>query len=283
MSALDESRAAAAPAASGADEGPSPLFAAYIRRLRFERRMVRVAQLAAIVAFFALWEIAPRAHWVNPLLTSYPSAIWPVLVEMAEKGDLFHHIWVTFEESVVGFAIGLTGGILIAIGLWWSRFAYRTSDPFLVVANAMPKAALAPIFYIWLGEKESIYGIAVAVGLFITIIMIYNGFNEVDPNKVKLARTFGASRLQILRKVILPGSVPTMVAALKINVGLSLVGVIVGEFQSSKAGLGYLIIYGSQIFQMNLAMMAITILAVISTAMYIGIFYFERAVLKHRQ
>ena len=283
MSAVDESRAAAAPAASGSDEGPSPLFAAYIRRLRFERRMVRVAQFAAIVAFFTLWEIAPRAHWVNPLLTSYPSAIWPVLVEMAEKGDLFHHIWVTFEESVVGFVIGLSGGILIAIGLWWSRFAYRTTDPFLVVANAMPKAALAPIFYIWLGEKESIYGIAVAVGLFITIIMIYNGFNEVDPNKVKLARTFGASRLQILRKVILPGSVPTMVAALKINVGLSLVGVIVGEFQSSKAGLGYLIIYGSQIFQMNLAMMAITILAVISTAMYIGIFYFERAVLKHRQ
>jgi len=283
MSAVEESRAAAATAASAPDEGPSPLFVAYIRRLRFERWMVRVTQLLAIVAFFTLWEIAPRAHWVNPLLTSYPSAIWPVLVDMAQKGDLFHHVWVTFEESVVGFTLGLSGGILIAIGLWWSRFAYRASDPFLVVANAMPKAALAPIFYIWLGEKESIYGIAVAIGLFITIIMIYNGFNEVDPNKVKLARTFGASRPQILQKVILPGSVPTMIAALKINVGLSLVGVIVGEFQSSKAGLGYLIVYGSQIFQMNLAMMAITILAVISTVMYIAIFYFERAVLKHRQ
>ena len=286
MSAVEESQAvaAAAPAAEiDSTEERSPLFAAYLRRLRFERRMVRVTQFLAIVAFFALWEIAPRAHWVNPLLTSYPSAIWPVMVDMARKGELFHHIWVTFEESVVGFTIGLSGGIVIAVGLWWSRFAYRATDPFLVVANAMPKAALAPIFYIWLGDKESIYGIAVAVGLFITIIMIYNGFNEVDPNKVKLARTFGASKLQILRKVILPGSVPTMIAALKINVGLSLVGVIIGEFQASKAGLGYLIIYGSQIFQMNLAMMAITILAIISTGMYIAIFYFERAVLKHRR
>lgn len=283
MSAVEESRAAAVTAAPMPNEGPSPLFAAYIRRLRFERRMVRVTQIAAIVAFFVLWEIAPRAHWVNPLLTSYPSAIWPVLVDMVRKGELFHHVWVTFEETVVGFTISLIGGIVLAVGLWWSRFAYRTADPFLVVANALPKAALAPIFYIWLGEKESIYGIAVAIGLFITIIMIYNGFNEVDPNKVKLARTFGASKLQILQKVILPGSVPTMVAALKINVGLSLVGVIVGEFQASKAGLGYLIVYGSQIFQMNLAMMAITILALISTAMYIAIFYFERAVLKHRR
>jgi NitT/TauT family transport system permease protein len=153
----------------------------------------------------------------------------------------------------------------------------------MVIANAMPKTALAPIFYIWLGDRYSIYGIAIAVGLFITIIMVYNGFNEVDPNKVKLARTFGATKLQILRKVILPGSVPTMIAALKIMIGLSLVGVIVGEFQSAKAGLGYLIVYGSQVFQMNLAMMAITILAIISTLMYIGIFRFEQMVLRHRQ
>jgi NitT/TauT family transport system permease protein len=265
------------------EEGPSPLFLAHVRQLQFERRMVRVAQAAAIVAFFALWEIAPRSHWVNPLLTSYPSAVWRVFVEMFEKGTIFNHVWVTFEETIVGFVVGLTGGIAVAIALWWSRFAHRVVDPFLVVLNALPKTALAPIFYIWLGAELSIYGIAIAVGLFITIIMVYNGFNEVDPNKVKLARTFGANRMQILQKVILPGSVPTMVAALKINIGLSLVGVIVGEFQSSKAGLGYLIVYGSQIFQMNMAMMAITILAIISTAMYVGIFYFERAVLWHRQ
>ena len=281
MSSTSTSAPDAAPDAAPAEA--SPLYAAYLRRIRLERHLVRVVQLVALVGFFVLWEVAPRAHWVNPLLTSYPSAMWPVFVDMLSKGELLYHTWVTVEETIVGFVFGFGGGIALAIGLWWSRFAYKVVDPFMVVANAMPKTALAPIFYIWLGDKYSIYGIAIAVGLFITTIMLYNGFNEVDPNKVKLARTFGASRSQILRKVVLPGSVPTMIAALKIMVGLALVGVIVGEFQSSKAGLGYLIVYGSQIFAMNLAMMAITILAVISTVMYVVIFRFERRVLRHRQ
>jgi NitT/TauT family transport system permease protein len=259
------------------------MFQAYVRRIALERWLVRVVQIACVAAFLIMWEIAPRAHWVNPLLTSYPSAIWATFVEMTAQGAIFYHTWVTLEETVIGFVIGLGGGIAIGIALWWWPFLYRVIDPFMVVANALPKTALAPIFFIWLGDKHSIYGIAVAVGLFITIIMVYNGFSEVDPNKVKLARTFGASRLQILRKVILPGSVPTLIAALKINVGLALVGVIVGEFQSAKAGLGYLIVYGSQILQMNLAMMAITILAIISSAMYVAIFYLEQAALKHRR
>lgn len=281
MSSTSTSAPDAAPEAEPAEA--SPLYAAYLRRIRIEQHLVRFVQVVALVGFFVLWEVAPRAHWVNPLLTSYPSAMWPVFVDMLSKGELLYHTWVTVEETIVGFVFGFGGGIALAIGLWWSRFAYKVVDPFMVVANAMPKTALAPIFYIWLGDKYSIYGIAIAVGLFITTIMLYNGFNEVDPNKVKLARTFGASRSQILRKVVLPGSVPTMIAALKIMVGLALVGVIVGEFQSSKAGLGYLIVYGSQIFAMNLAMMAITILAVISTVMYVVIFRFERRVLRHRQ
>jgi NitT/TauT family transport system permease protein len=152
-----------------------------------------------------------------------------------------------------------------------------------VSTNALPKIALVPIFYIWLGATTSIYGMAVAIAVFITIIMVYNGFREIDPNKIKLMRTFGATRGQTLRMVILPGSVPTMIAALKVNVGLALVGVIVGEFQSAKAGLGFLIVYGSQIYQMNMVMTAIVILAVISTVMYLGIAVFETRVLKTRQ
>ena len=156
-------------------------------------------------------------------------------------------------------------------------------DPFLVVANALPKIALVPIFYIWLGAISSIYGMAVAIAVFITILMVFNGFKQIDQNKIKLVRTFGASRLQILRKVILPGSVPTMIAALKVNVGLALVGVIVGEFQSAKAGLGFLIQYGSQIYQMNMVMTSIVILAIISTVMYALIAWLEAGVLRRRQ
>lgn len=264
------------------EPGPSPAYRAFLRGVRRKRRAVLGTQILLLVAFLILWEVAPRMEWVNPMLTSYPSAIWPTFTSMMAEGDLLHHTWVTVEETVVGFVIALALGLVVAVALWWSEFVYRVLDPYLVVGNAMPKIALVPIFYIWLGEKASIYGIAVAIGVFITILMIFNGFQEIDPNKVKLVRTFGGTRWQILRKVILPGSVPTIIAALKINIGLALVGVIVGEFQSAKAGLGYLIVYGSQVFQMHLVMTAIAVLVVISTIMYVAILLFERRVLSYR-
>jgi NitT/TauT family transport system permease protein len=146
----------------------------------------------------------------------------------------------------------------------------------------MPKTAFVPIFYIWLGASLSIYGMSLAISLFITVLMIYSGFQGIDPNKIKLAQTFGATKAQILTKVVLPGSVPTLIAALKVNAGLSLVGVIVGEFQSASLGLGYLIQYGSQIFKMNIVMTAVTILAIVSSLMYLGISWLESAVMRRR-
>ena len=139
-----------------------------------------------------------------------------------------------------------------------------------------------PIFYIWLGATLSIYGMSLAISLFITILILYNGFREVDPNKIKLAQTFGASRAQIFRKVIFPGSVPTMFAALKVNVGLSLVGVVVGELQSATIGLGYLIQYGSQVFKLNIVMTAVSILAVLSVLLYAMIYFLEAAISRRR-
>ena len=173
-------------------------------------------------------------------------------------------------------------GTVTAAALWWSNTLYKVLDPYLVVANAMPKTAFVPIFYIWLGASLSIYGMSLAISLFITVLMIYSGFQGIDPNKVKLAQTLGASKAQILTKVVLPGSVPTLIAALKVNAGLSLVGVIVGEFQSANKGLGYLIQYGSQIFQMNIVMTAVTILAIVSSLMYLAISWLESAVMRRR-
>jgi NitT/TauT family transport system permease protein len=247
---------------------PSGLYRAWLAQRRLDRRIVLGAQVGLLVLFLGLWEIAPRQHWVNPMLTSYPSAVWRGFLELVAQGGLPWHITVTMIEVVISFAIAMVGGTLIAVALWSWPLAQRVLDPFLVVANALPKIALVPIFYIWLGPEGSIYAVAVAVAVFITILMLYTGFQQTDPNKVKLARTFGASRGQILRKVVLPGNVHTFVAALKANAGLSLVGVIVGEFQASKAGLGYLIIYGSQIFRMDMVMAAIVILGIISLVIY---------------
>jgi NitT/TauT family transport system permease protein len=279
---------AAAPARAIEPKGePTPLYHAYLRSVRLQRRLILASQVILLALFFVAWEVAPRAHWVNPMLTSYPSAIGPTFVNLiggaGNEGNILDHTWLTLIRSVIGFTVAMILGVSVAIVLWWSAFLQRVLDPFLVVANALPKIALVPIFYIWLGATTSIYGMAVAIAVFITIIMVYNGFREIDPNKIKLVRTFGASRWQMMRMVILPGSVPTMIAALKINVGLALVGVIVGEFQSAKAGLGFLIVYGSQIYQMNMVMTAIVILAVISTLMYLAIAIFEGRILKARQ
>jgi NitT/TauT family transport system permease protein len=184
--------------------------------------------------------------------------------------------------TVIGFSAATLFGVVVAAALWWWGGLYKVLDPYLVVANAMPKTAFVPIFYIWLGASLSIYGMSLAISLFVTVLMIFSGFQGVDPNKVKLAQTFGANKRQVLTKVVLPGSVPTLLAALKVNAGLSLVGVVVGEFQSANLGLGYLIQYGSQIFKMNIVMTAIAVLAIVSSVIYLAISRLEAAVMQRR-
>ena len=205
------------------------------------------------------------------MLTSHPSAVWQGFLVLIEEGDLGLHVGVTVIETIAAFALSMIIGTAAALALWSWPMVQKVLDPFLVVANALPKIALVPIFYIWLGPTQSIYAVAVAVAVFITILMMYTGFVQTDPNKIKLVRTLGASRSQILRKVVLPANLATFIATLKANAGLALVGVIVGEFQSANAGLGYLIVYGSQIFRMDMVMAAIVILAVLSLLIYLAI------------
>jgi len=265
---------------------PSLQYREWLARERRGRISVRAAQLAILVVFLVLWEALPKAQIINPLLTSYPSALWPTFLELLKEtprqASILTHTWFTVFATVIGFSAAMALGIAIAAALWWWHDLYKVLDPYLVVANAMPKTAFVPIFYIWLGATLSIYGMSLAISLFITILMIYNGFQGIDPNKIKLAQTFGATKGQLLTKVVLPGSIPTLIAALKVNVGLSMVGVVVGEFQSANVGLGFLIQYGSQIFKLNIVMTAITILALISSVMYLAISWLEAAVMRRR-
>jgi len=266
--------------------GPSPQYRAWLDRERRGHRIVRLAQVAILLVCLVLWEVLPKAQIVNPVLTSYPSALWPTFLDLLkstpQQPSILVHTWATVLATVLGFTGAMVIGTLVAAALWWWTSLYKVLDPYLVVANAMPKTAFVPIFYIWLGATMSIYGMSLAISVFITILMIYSGFQGVDANKIKLAQTFGATKGQILRKVVLPGSVPTLLAALKVNAGLSLVGVVVGEFQSASLGLGYLIQYGSQIFKMNIVMTGIAILAVVSSLMYLAISWLEAAVMRRR-
>lgn len=240
----------------------------YLRKQRRLRMSVWLARFALLAAFLGVWELAADRKWVDAMLTSRPSQLVASFRSLALEGRLWHHAWVTTTETIIGLALSMAIGTTVAIALWWSSYASKVLDPYMVVLNALPKVALGPIFYIWLGDRYSVYGMAIAISVIVTIMMLESGFKEIGQTKLKLMASFGATKLQTLRMVLLPASVPNLIATLKVNVGLTLVGVIMGEFLSSKAGLGYMIIYGGQVFQMDMVMVAIALLAVLSMALY---------------
>ncbi|AKU26132.1 MULTISPECIES: ABC transporter permease [Geobacillus] len=241
----------------------------YLAALRKERRVIRLWQTALLVAFFAVWEAASRFHWVDPLLFSSPSAIAKLFGEKLGDHSLFVHTWATLFETLLGFLIGTAGGALIGAVLWWFPRLAKTLDPYLVVFNAMPKVALGPILIVALGPGfTSIIAMGVVISVIITTIVVYSAFQEVDPNYLKVLRTFGATRYQCFKEAVLPASFPAIISTLKVNVGLAWVGVITGEFLISKQGLGYLIIYGFQVFNFTLVLMSLLIVALLSTVMY---------------
>lgn len=284
---IDSDNAAGPHPALGAPENPTPPIVSsdrleYLARRRRHAVVVMVARLALAVGFVGLWEVAARRRWTDPLLTSQPSKVWSKLWSLASSGELWTHTRVTLIETVGGFIAAMLIGLAVAAALWWSPTVGSVLEPFLVIANALPKIALGPILYVWLGSKTSVYGMAIAISVVVTILMIFEGFRAVDPHKIKLLRTFGAGRLKVLRYVVLPEAIPSIVATAKVTIGLTLVGVIVGEFLSSEAGLGYLILYGSQVFQMNLVMASIVMLLIISTLMYVVAGWCERLLLRSR-
>lgn len=240
----------------------------YLRKRRRTRAGVITAQVLVLAAVLAFWQVGADVRLWDPLLTGTPSTIWSTFWKLSAQGSLWTNTAVTLEETLVSFAVAMVAGVVIATAIWWSPFLSRVLDPYLVMGNAMPKTALGPIFFIWLGSRLSVYGMAISISLIVTILTVTTGFVGVDPDKVKLMRTFGANRRQILVKAVLPGSLPTLLSAVRVNIGLTLVGVIVGEFLSSKAGLGYMILYGGQIFDLSQVMTAIVMLVVMSAVLY---------------
>lgn len=254
----------------------------WLRERRRARRAVQGLRAALLAGFFLFWELAARLGWIDPFIFSSPCRILQTLCSLAGSGDLWLHTGTSVLETVAGFTLGTLTGILIATLLWWSPFLARVLDPYLVVLNSLPKTALGPIFIVWMGAGAgSIIAMTLAISIVVTILDMHHGFGSTDPEKIRLMRTLGADRMQIFLKLVLPSNFTTMVNALKVNVGLSWVGVIMGEFLVSKAGLGYLIVYGSQVFQMDLVMTTVLILAAAAALMYQCILWLEKALKKY--
>ena len=241
----------------------------YIKKQKMNKVKILLIQLVVFFGFLLLWEVLSSREIINSFLFSKPSSIIQLLKKYIISGEHYTHISISVYETVLGLLIGTTLGIVIAILLWWNKTLAKVMAPFLVILNALPKTALAPIFIIWAGTGvKGIVVVAVSISLILTVLSSYNYFKNIDEEKIKMLQSFGANKWQILTKLVLPANTVNLVDIAKINIGMSWVGVIMGEFIVSRAGIGYLIVYGSQIFKLDLVMMGVFILAIIAYLMY---------------
>lgn len=255
----------------------------YLASQKKKKHCILAWQIGILVVFIGLWEVLARLGILNTFLFSSPSAIGKLFLTYLKDGSLFGHIGISVWETFLGFGIGTVLGILIAIILWWSETVAKILSPTLVVLNALPKTALAPIIIVWAGAGiGGIVVTAVTISIVTTILSAYNYFSLMDEEKIKMLKSFGASKWQILTKLILPANIGNMVNIIKINIGLAWVGVIVGEFLVSRYGLGYLIVYGGQVFRLDLVMMGVVVLAACAFVMYALVNLLEKQVTKKK-
>ena len=241
----------------------------FLRKLQTKRRMVSFFRLLILGVFFLLWEGATKFGWIDAFIFSSPSRALSSLWRMIADHSLWNHLGTTIQETLLGFFLGTAIGLAVAVLLWFFPTAEKILDPYLVVLNSLPKIALGPVIIVWVGSGiSSIVTVTLLISVVSTIIGMLAGFHEVDGEKLALMKSFGATRLQTLIHCVFPASTLSMISVLKINVGMVWVGVIVGEFLVSRAGLGYLIVYGGQVFRMDLVMGSVMILCVLAALMY---------------
>lgn len=234
-----------------------------------------------LIFFTILWEVSTDFGWIDSFFFSGPSRVAMLFIEKCIDGSIFFHIGITLWETILSFLMVFVISLFSATLLWYSDKLSEILEPYLVVLNSLPKSALAPLFIVWLGTGTTTIIIAgISVALFGSIISFYSGFKQCDKGKITLIYTLGGSKSDAFRKVVLPSSVPIMLSTTKVNIGLALVGVIIGEFLAARCGLGYLIIYGSQVFQLNLVIMSIILLCMIAMGFYKGTQIIEHQIKK---
>lgn len=254
----------------------------YIKKLHKDNFIVMLSRLLIIVIFIAGWEILARLDIINTFTFSSPSRIIETIVALYNQNNLFPHIWVTLYETLISFLLATGIGLGIAILLWYSPFVSRIVDPYLTILNSLPKVALGPLIIIWVGASvRSIIFMSLLISTFITIINIYNGFVSTNEGYITLMKSFKASKWQIFTKVIFPSNYATIVSSLKVNISMNLIGVIMGELLVSKEGIGYLIMYGSQVFNIDLVIAGVFVLGIISYLMYWVVNKLESRILKN--
>lgn len=254
-----------------------------IQKKKREKYFVIFIQIFIVGLFLFLWEYLTSKKILNAFIFSSPSRIFNTIKNLYLSEELFSHLFTTLNEIIIAFTIGISLGFIVSIILYEIPLLYKIIDPFLTMLNSLPKVALGPMIIIWAGANmKSIIIMALLINLIVSILNIYNGFVGIDETKIKLFKTLGASKIQTLEYLVLPASFKSVIASLKINISMTLIGVIMGEFLVSKEGLGYLIIYGTQVFNLDLVMSGIVILIILSFVLYEFISYIEKKLSQNR-
>ncbi len=254
----------------------------YLKSVQKTKRKICFWRIFLCVAFVALWELSARFAFIDSFVFSSPSKLVRCFLDLLMHQRLAGHIGITLFETLVSFFFVIIVSLVLAVALWRSRMLSRILEPYMVMLNSLPKSALAPLLIVWLGANyKTIILTGMSVAVFGSIMNLYTGFMEVDAEKIKLIYTLNGTSRDALYKVILPSNIPNLFAIMKVNIGLCLVGVIIGEFIAAKQGLGYLIIYGSQVFKMDWVILSILILCVIAMALYLLLDGLEKAYRKN--
>lgn len=240
-----------------------------MRQHRRHHHQVALWRVLIFLLFLALWEVSANLGWIDSFFFSSPSRVVLCFIKQVRTNSMLSHIGVTLFETLVSFFLVLLFSLIISTLLWYSPKLSEVLEPYLVVLNSLPKSALAPLFIVWLGTGSTTIIVAgMSVAVFGSIISFYTGFRQVDEEKITLIYTLGGGRHDAFTKVVLPGSVPILLSTAKVNIGLALVGVIIGEFLAARRGLGYLIIYGSQVFRLDMVITSIIVLCIIALLFY---------------
>ncbi|MBR3897778.1 MAG: ABC transporter permease [Bacilli bacterium] len=251
----------------------------YLKKIKRKNIIIKSFQILIIIFIITIWQLAANKGLINTFISSSPKNIINTILKLYKDKLLFHHIGITFYEVLISFSLGTIFGITIASILWRYQLLYKIIDPYLTILNSMPKVSLGPIIIIIAGAGiKSIIIMALLISFIITIIDVHHYFKETEKNKIKLMKSFKATKRQIFIKLILPSNIKNLINVCKVNIGLTFIGVIMGEFLVSKSGIGYLIMYGSQIFNLNLVMTGIIILCIMASLMYYIIVILEKRI-----
>lgn len=257
----------------------SPKQKKYLKKIKLTKLFILVSQIFITIFFLLLWEILSSKGIINSFIFSSPSKIFKTIIDLYKNNNLLNHIYVTLRELIISFTLGTLIGFVFAIIFYFVDILKKIFDPFLTLLNSLPKVSLGPLLIIWLGANtKSIIVMSLLINTIVTLITIYNGLINTDEYKIKMFKSFKANKFQLLFNLIIPANKETILSSIKLNISMSLIGVIMGEFLVSKAGIGYLILYGTQVFNLNLVMSGIVIIMIISFIIYEIINYIEKSI-----